>query len=116
MTTHTNHALLIGQVLQTWQFGGDLFARLQITRPPFYPSEGGPLDLVTVALPGAVAHGIALDDGDHLQVSGFIRNVERQTKLSDLVKRDLPDNLARTRVPQIFTEVVAVHWQKISKQ
>jgi hypothetical protein len=115
MTHHSNHVLIIGQVLQTWQFGGDLFVRLQITRPAFYPSEGGPLDLVTVALPGAVAHGITFEPGDHLHVSGFIRNVERQTKLSDLVKRDLPEGLARTRVPQIFTEVVAVHWQKISK-
>ena len=127
MTHHANHVILIGQVLQTWRFGADLFARLQINRPAYYTSQDGPLDLVTVALPGAAAHGIDLSEGDELHVSGFLRNIERQVKLSDLYKRQgnsvrnlerkfsgLMEEFVATRVPQIVTEVVAVHWQKIT--
>ncbi|NCP87789.1 MAG: hypothetical protein CO094_05700 [Anaerolineae bacterium CG_4_9_14_3_um_filter_57_17] len=113
MTHHANHVFLIGRVLQSWTFGADRLVRLSIKRPMFLPPrDGGPNDLVTVLLPDAASHGIVIEGGAEIHVSGYVRNAERETTLSSLLKK-CPAGLEKTRVPQIVTEVVALQWQMI---
>jgi hypothetical protein len=112
-THHVNHVVLVGRVLQTWQFENDRCARLQMHRPVFVPSRAdGPSDLVNVVLPEAVARGQMVKEGDELHVEGFLRNADRDVLLSNLLKQeDLPAKWQKTRVKQIVTEVVATNWQ-----
>jgi hypothetical protein len=116
MSNHdVNHVILIGTVLQTWSFGNDRGVRLQMRRPAFFPVRSdGPSDLVNVTLPEAVTRGQMIKEGDELHVTGFIRNSDRETSLASIAKGiNLPDELKKTKVKQIVTEVVAVQWQII---
>jgi hypothetical protein len=112
---HVNHVILIGRVLQTWTFENDRGVRLQMRRPVFIPPRAdGPSDLVNVVLPEAVARGQVVNEGDELHVEGFLRNAERDVLVSSLLKvSDLPAKWQKTRVKQIVTEAVAIHWQII---
>jgi hypothetical protein len=113
---HVNHVILIGRVLQAWQFENDRCARLQMRRPVFVPARAdGPSDLVNVVLPEAVARGQVVKEGDELHVEGFLRNAEREVLLASMLKtEDLPAKWTKTRIKQIVTEVVATNWQIIS--
>ena len=113
---HANHVILIGRVIQTWKYGDDLIARLNMRRPAFLPprDKGPQSDLVSVVLRNAVTRGQVVQNEMELHVVGYIRSEDRETHLASLLKDvDLPKKLQDLKVRQIVTEVVALDWQII---
>ena len=117
MNHHVNHVILVGRVLQTWTYENDRGVRLLMRRAMFLPLRSdGPSDLVNVILPEAAARGQVVKENDELHITGFIRNADREVTLASIARGiELPNELKKTRIRQIVTEVVAVDWQIITE-
>ena len=117
MNHHVNHVILVGRVLQTWTYENDRGVRLLMRRATFLPLRSdGPSDLVNVILPEAAARGQVVKENDELHITGFIRNADREVTLASIARGiELPNELKKTRIRQIVTEVVAVDWQIITE-
>ena len=117
MNHHVNHVILVGRVLQTWTYENDRGVRLLMRRATFLPlRSAGPSDLVNVILPEAAARGQVVKENDELHITGFIRNADREVTMASIARGiDLPNELKKTRIRQIVTEVVAVDWQIITE-
>ena len=117
MNHHVNHVILVGRVLQTWTYENDRGVRLLMRRATFLPRRSdGPSDLVNVILPEAAARGQVVKENDELHITGFIRNADREVTLASIAQGiEIPNELKKTRIRQIVTEVVAVDWQIITE-
>lgn len=111
MTHHVNHVIVIGKVIQTWTYGNNRIARIQMKRSTFQPKRAeGNSDLVNLVLPDAVSKGQVVSVGNELHITGFIRSEDREVELGSLMK-DIPLELRDVKVKQIVTEVWAQEWE-----
>ena len=103
---HLNHAVLIGEVLQSWSYDDNLVCRLQTQ------IEDGNF-LVNAVIPKGAKLGIQIEKGTLLQVTGAIRNDEVEKPLVRLITEEVPKNLYTATVKLIYTQVYASSWQVI---
>ena len=102
--------------------------RVLIPRQPgMLPNpDGKNFDAVDVCIPQAVGRAPTWNQGDYVEVTGFLQQrdsrenlahlVRRAEGLSDTEKHDLADRGARGQVQQAKVEVVATQWRYLGRR